>query len=155
MLQFKFDIPSIYIDRYFQPSDFVGNSSSKSLIQWVTEWDIELCNWPEAWDRANNSQNNKMHTWNICAVQLANSSILVFPVIIWNISYGFTLLGISCGPLSKKFSNHVPFMVQTWPWHGPSNWFFLGLNQYPHGCFMPNLKFLAAINTDTFNYLTQ
>ena len=101
------------------------------------------------------SRGSKCTTQHIGAVQLAKWSILVSEVIIWNISYELTLLGISCGLLPKKFPNHGPFMVQTWPSYGPFNWFFLSLNQYPKGCFMPNLRILAAISTDTFNFLTQ
>ena len=45
-------------------------------------------------------------------------------------------------------------MVQTWPLHGPSNWFFLSHNQHPKWCFMQNVGFLASILTDEFNFWT-
>ena len=44
--------------------------------------------------------------------------------------YGFTQLGVSYGALFTKYPNHGPFIAQTWPSHGPSNWFFLSLNPY-------------------------
>ena len=51
MLHAKFQSPSIYIDRYFQLSD----SLSYSVTQSGTEWDVELCTWPEARGTAKNS----------------------------------------------------------------------------------------------------
>ena len=41
----------------------------------------------------------------------------------------FTLLCLSCSPLSKKWPKHGPIMAKIWSTHGPSNWFFLNLNQ--------------------------
>ena len=37
-----------------------------------------------------------------------------------------------------------PFMALTWPIHGPSNLFFLILNQSAQGCFMPNFTLLGV-----------
>ena len=42
----------------------------------------------------------------------------------------YTLLGVSCGPLSQKCPNHDPILAQTLPSHSLSNWFFQSLNQY-------------------------
>ena len=53
-------------------------------------------------------------------------------------------------------------MAKTWSSHGPSNWFFLNLNQYAQGCFMPNFTLLGQrpgaqlkIALDTFKYTTE
>ena len=35
--------------------------------------------------------------------------------------------------LSQNFPSHSRVMVQKWPSYGLTNWFFLGLNQYPQG----------------------
>ena len=46
-------------------------------------------------------------------------------------------------------------MAKTWSSHGPSNWFFLNLNQCAQGCSMPNFRVLASILTDIFNFVTE
>ena len=51
--------------------------------------------------------------------------------------------------------NMAFFMAKTWSSHGPSNWFFLNLNQCAQGCSMLNFRVLASILTDIFNFLTQ
>ena len=55
MLHAKFQSPSIYIDRYFQLSDSLSYSVTYSVTQSGTEWDVELCTWPEARGTAKNS----------------------------------------------------------------------------------------------------
>ena len=55
----------------------------------------------------------------------------------------FTLLGLSCCPLSWKWLKHEPLMAKTWSTHGPSNWFFLNFNHFTKGCSMPNFTFLG------------
>ena len=67
----------------------------------------------------------------------------------------FTLLGLSCCPLSYKWPKHGPFMAKTWSRHGLSNWFFLNINQCAQGCSMPNFRVLASILTDIFNFVTE
>ena len=67
----------------------------------------------------------------------------------------FTLLGVSCSLLSYKWPKYGHFMAKTWSSHGPSNWFFLNLNQCAQGCSMPNFRVLASILTDIFNFVTQ
>ena len=52
----------------------------------------------------------------------------------------FTLLGESCSRLSQKWPKYGPFMAKIWSSHGPSNWFFLSLNQCVHGYSMPNFS---------------
>ena len=61
----------------------------------------------------------------------------------------FTLLGLSCTPLSSKLPKHGPFMAKTWSSYGPSNWFFLNLNQCAQGCSMPNFT-LLGVSCSTF-----
>ena len=70
----------------------------------------------------------------------------------------FTLLGVSCSHFPKNGQN----MSLLWPKHGPSNWFFLNLNQYAQGCPMPNFTLLSErpgaqlkIALDTFRYTTE
>ena len=46
-------------------------------------------------------------------------------------------------PLSYKCPKYWPFMAQIWSSHGPSNWFFLNLNQCAQGFSMPNLTLLG------------
>ena len=38
-------------------------------------------------------------------------------------------------------------MAKTWSTHGPSNWFFLNLNQCAQGCSMPNFGKLPMVQT--------
>ena len=66
----------------------------------------------------------------------------------------FAILGVSHGPLFLEMAKYVPFMAKTWSSHGPSNWFFLNLNQCAKGNSMPNFRVLASILTDIFNFLT-
>ena len=66
----------------------------------------------------------------------------------------YTLWDVSCGPLFQKCPNHDPSVAQTLPSLGPSNLFFLGLNQYAQVCFIPNFRFLASVLTDNLNFKT-
>ena len=45
-------------------------------------------------------------------------------------------------------------MAQQLASHGPSNWFFLNINQMVKGCYMPNFRVLVSILTDIFNFVT-
>ena len=45
----------------------------------------------------------------------------------------FKLMGDSCSPLCQKCPNHGSLRAQTWHSCGPSNWFFLSLNQFFQG----------------------
>ena len=79
MLHAKFNIPRIYIDRYFHFSDLVSKSLSKYVS--LSEWLIELLSTaPGQRPGADLIILNilKSTTWNIGDVQLANWSILVF-----------------------------------------------------------------------------
>ena len=55
----------------------------------------------------------------------------------------FTLLILSCSPLSLKWPKNGPFMAKTWSSIGPSNWIFLNHNHSAKGCFMPNFTILG------------
>ena len=65
------------------------------------------------------------------------------------------IAGWTLQPLSFKYSSYIPFLAQTWPSHWPSNCFFLDLNDWFQGCFMPNIRFLVITLTDIFNFVTQ
>ena len=62
----------------------------------------------------------------------------------------FTLLGLSCSPLSWKCPKYGPL----WPKHCPSNLLFLNLNQCVQEWFMPNFRVLASTLRYIFNFLT-
>ena len=51
-------------------------------------------------------------------------------------------------------SSKAQIMTPTWPKHGPSNCFFLSLNQYDQVCITPNFRFLESLLIDIFNFLT-
>ena len=57
--------------------------------------------------------------------------------------------------LFQEMAKIWPFMAKTWSSHGPSTLFFLSLNQFAHGCSMPNFRVLASILTDILNFVTQ
>ena len=54
-------------------------------------------------------------------------------------------------PFSYKWPKYGHFMAKTLSPHGPSNWFFLNLNQCAQGCSMPNFRVLASVLTNIFN----
>ena len=65
----------------------------------------------------------------------------------------FTLLGVSLSPLSQKWPKYGhlrPFRAKTWSSHGPSNWFFLNLNQCAQVCSMPNFTILGVSHCPFF-----
>ena len=63
--------------------------------------------------------------------------------------------GWTLQPLSLKKISYIPFMAQTWTSHWPSNWFYLDLNDWFQGSFMPNFRFLVSILTYICNFVTQ
>ena len=80
-------------------------------------------------------------------IQMGSSWILIN--VLWDVP-NFILLAKSCSPLSKKWPQCCHFMTQTWSSPGPSNEFFLNLNQCTQGCSMPNLTILCVSHSPLF-----
>ena len=62
----------------------------------------------------------------------------------------FTLLGVSCSPLSYKWPKYGPLKAKAWSSNGPSNWFSLTHNQCSPGCYMPNFTILRVSHSPLF-----
>ena len=133
MLHTKFQSPSIYIDRYFQLFDSVINLVSSSVT------------------------GPRCRALHLARGQGADLKFRVICAKSWNIQ-GAPFYKSHCwvDPVATSFEKFIilPFYGLTWPIHGPSNWFFLDLNNCVQGCFMPNFRFLESIWTDIFNFLT-